>query len=59
MEARVPAKWASKDGTLYIYGFKSTPPTSYKWSMKSGKLVLDSGGRIKLIYSRESTEAKK
>lgn len=58
MEAKVPAKWAAKDGTLYIYDFKSTPPVSYKWSMKSGKLVLDSGGRIKLIYSPVGSRPK-
>jgi len=59
METRVPAKWATKDGTLYIYDFKSTPPVSYKWSLKSEKLVLDSGGRVKLIYSRVSAKPKK
>lgn len=59
MEAKVPAKWAAKDGTLYIYDFKSTPPVSYKWSLQSGKLVLDSGGRIKLIYSPVQSKSKK
>jgi hypothetical protein len=59
METKVPAKWAAKDGTLYLYDFKSTPPVSYKWSMKSGKLVLDSGGRIKLIYSQVESKPKK
>jgi hypothetical protein len=58
METKVPAKWATKDGTLYMYDFKATPAVSYKWSMKGGKLELDPGGRIKLVYSKVETKPK-
>ncbi|MDH4387235.1 MAG: hypothetical protein QE269_00765 [Fimbriimonas sp.] len=59
MDATVAAKWAAKDGVLYVYDFKSTPSVSYKWSLKAQKLVLDSGGRVKLTYSRTTDNKKK
>ena len=57
MEAKVPAKWGIKDNSLYFFDFKNSPAITYKWAMKGGKLELDSGGRVKLLYAR-STEAK-
>ncbi len=53
MDTEMAGKWGVSGEDLYYYGLKNSDPIRYKWKLEGGKLILDSGGRVKLAYSRE------
>ena len=53
MDTEMVGKWGVSGEDLYYYGLKNSDPIRYKWKLEGGKLILDSGGRVKLAYSRE------
>jgi len=54
----ISCKWGTKDGKFYFAEMKDSPPLSYDWESKNGKLLLSNNGS-KLTYTQAINKEEK